>query len=119
MTSTSSYGSSIHHPAVHLDLNIRMSRAGSASVINGASNCCRRDYPIRRSTAKSILLTRRFSPWRFTSNSLPLSKVEDLTDTTLAQKISQSLVLVWSASAADSVLPWRIQANPTHWRLMG
>ncbi len=48
-----------------------------------------------------------------TSNSLPLSKVEDLTDTTLAQKISQ-LTGVGLVSISGGQRPAvRIQANPT------
>jgi len=48
-----------------------------------------------------------------TSKSLPLSKVEDLTDTTLAQKISQ-LTGVGLVSISGGQRPAvRIQANPT------
>src|SRR6201988_2033746 len=89
MTSTSSYGSSIITLQFALDLNIDVAEQEVQASINGASNLLPQGLPnppiySKINPADSPILT-----LAITSKSLPLSKVEDLTDTTLAQKISQ------------------------------
>ena len=113
MTSTSSFGSSIITLQFNLDLNIDIAEQEVQASINGASNLLPQGLPnppiynkINPADAPILTLS-------LTSDALPLSKVEDLTDTTLAQKISQ-LSGVGLVSISGGQRPAvRIQANPT------
>src|SRR2546425_3368810 len=113
MTSTSSFGSSIITLQFTLDLNIDVAEQEVRAAINAASQLLPRDLPnppiySKINPADSPILT-----LALTSKSLPLSKVEDLADTTLAQKISQ-LSGVGLVSISGGQRPAvRIQANPT------
>jgi multidrug efflux pump len=113
MTSTSSYGSSLITLQFDLDLNIDVAEQEVQASINGASNLLPQGLPnppiySKINPADSPILT-----LAITSKSLPLSKVEDLTDTTLAQKISQ-LTGVGLVSISGGQRPAvRVQANPT------
>ncbi len=113
MTSTSSFGSSIITLQFTLDLNIDVAEQEVQAAINAASQLLPRDLPnppiySKINPADSPILT-----LALTSKSLPLSKVEDLADTTLAQKISQ-LSGVGLVSISGGQRPAvRIQANPT------
>src|SRR5271156_4845435 len=89
MTSVSSYGSSIVTLKFVLDLNIAGAEQKVQAAINGASNFLPTGLPTppiysKINPADAPILTLALS-----STSLPLSKVEDLADTNLAQKISQ------------------------------
>src|SRR6201981_2858329 len=113
MTSTSSFGSSIITLQFGLDLSIDVAEQGVQAAINGASNLLPQGLPnppiysnVNPPDAPIMTLAR-------TSASLPLSKVEDLADTTLAQKISQ-LSGVGLVSISGGQRPAvRVQANPT------
>jgi multidrug efflux pump len=113
MTSTSSFGSSIVTLQFSLDLNIDVAEQEVQAAINAASTYLPRDLPnppiySKVNPADAPILTLALS-----SDTLPLSKVEDLTDTTLAQKISQ-LPGVGLVSISGGQRPAvRIQANPT------
>jgi multidrug efflux pump len=113
MTSTSSYGSSLITLQFDLNLNIDVAEQEVQASINSASNLLPQGLPnppiySKINPADSPILT-----LAITSNSLPLPKVEDLTDTTLAQKISQ-LTGVGLVSISGGQRPAvRIQANPT------
>jgi len=113
MTSTSSFGSSNITLQFTLDLNIDVAEQQVQAAINAASNLLPRDLPNppiynKINPADSPILT-----LALTSSSLPLSKVEDLADTTLAQKISQ-LSGVGLVSISGGQRPAvRIQVNPT------
>ena len=113
MTSTSSYGSSIVTLQFVLDLNIDIAEQEVQAAINGASNFLPAGLPnppiySKINPADAPILTLALS-----SDSLPLSKVEDLADTTLAQKISQ-LSGVGLVSISGGQRPAvRVQANPT------
>ncbi len=113
MTSTSSYGSSIITLQFVLDLNIDVAEQEVQASINAASNLLPQDLPnppiySKINPADSPILT-----LALTSASLPLSKVEDLAETTLSQKISQ-LPGVGLVSISGGQRPAvRIQANPT------
>jgi len=113
MTSTSSYGSSLITLQFDLDLNIDVAEQEVQASINGASNLLPQGLPnppmySKINPADSPILT-----LAVTSNSFPLPKVEDLTDTTLAQKISQ-LTGVGLVTISGGQRPAvRIQANPT------
>src|SRR3981189_3646658 len=113
MTSTSSYGSSIVTLQFDLDLNIDVAEQEVQASINGASNLLPQGLPnppiySKINPADSPILT-----LAITSNLLPLSKVEELADTTLAQKISQ-LTGVGLVSISGGHGPAvRIQRDPT------
>src|SRR5437660_6629221 len=89
MTSTSSLGSSIITLQFNLNENIDIEEQQVQAAINAASTYLPRDLPnppiySKVNPADSPILT-----LALTSDTLPLSKVEDLADTALAQKISQ------------------------------
>ncbi|HEY7096045.1 MAG TPA: MdtB/MuxB family multidrug efflux RND transporter permease subunit [Terriglobales bacterium] len=113
MTSTSSFGSSLITLQFNLDQNIDVAEQQVQAAINSASTYLPRDLPnppiySKVNPADSPILT-----LALTSNTLPLSKVEDLADTALAQKISQ-LTGVGLVSISGGQKPAvRIQANPT------
>src|SRR5216110_2962901 len=113
MTSTSSFGSSIITLQFGLDLSIDVAEQGVQAAINSASNLLPQGLPnppiySKINPADAPILTLALS-----SKSLPLPKVEDLADTTLAQKISQ-LSGVGLVSISGGQKPAvRIQANPT------
>ena len=113
MTSTSSYGSSIITLQFDLDLNIDVAEQEVQASINSASNLLPQGLPNPPIYSKINPADAPILTLAITSKSLPLSKVEDLTDTTLAQKISQ-LTGVGLVSISGGQRPAvRIQANPT------
>ena len=113
MTSTSSFGCSVITLQFELDLNIDVAEQEVQAAINGASNLLPQGLPnppiySKINPADAPILTLALS-----SASLPLPKVEDLADTTFAQKISQ-LSGVGLVSISGGQRPAvRIQANPT------
>ena len=113
MTSTSSYGSSIITLQFDLDLNIDVAEQEVQAGINAASNLLPQGLPNPPIYSKINPADAPVLTLALTSKSLPLSKVEDLADTTLAQKISQ-LSGVGLVSISGGQRPAvRIQANPT------
>ena len=113
MTSTSSFGSSLIILQFNLDQNIDVAEQQVQAAINAATTYLPKDLPnppiySKVNPADSPILT-----LALTSDTLPLTKVEDLADTTLAQKISQ-LTGVGLVSISGGQKPAvRIQANPT------
>jgi multidrug efflux pump len=113
MTSTSSFGSSVITLQFDLNLSIDVAEQEVQAEINAATNLLPKDLPnppiySKINPADSPILT-----LALTSDTLPLSKVEDLADTTLAQKISQ-LSGVGLVSISGGQRPAvRVQANPT------
>jgi multidrug efflux pump len=113
MTSTSSFGGSVITLQFALDQNIDVEEQQVQAAINSASTYLPTDLPNppiynKVNPADAPILT-----LAMTSDSLPLSKVEDLADTALAQKISQ-LPGVGLVSISGGQKPAvRIQANPT------
>jgi multidrug efflux pump len=113
MTSTSSYGSSIITLQFVLDLNIDVAEQEVQAAINGATNLLPTGLPNPPIYSKINPADAPIITLALTSTTLPLSKVEDLADTTLAQKISQ-LTGVGLVSISGGQRPAvRIQANPT------
>ena len=113
MTSTSSFGSSIITLQFALDLNIDVAEQEVQAAINAASNLLPRDLPNPPIYSKVNPADAPILTLALTSSTLPLSAVEDLADTTLAQKISQ-LPGVGLVSISGGQRPAvRIQANPT------
>jgi len=89
MTSTSSFGSSIITLQFALDQNIDVAEQQVQAAINASGTYLPRDLPnppiySKVNPADSPILT-----LALTSDTLELSKIEDLADTALAQKISQ------------------------------
>ena len=112
MTSSSSEGCSVITLRFALELNIDVAAQQVQAAINVASNFLPRDLPnppiyTKTNPADAPILTLALS-----SDTLPLSKVEDLADTRLAQKISQ-LSGVGMVSLSGGQKPAiRVQANP-------
>ena len=113
MTSTSSFGSSIITLQFALDQNIDVAEQQVQAAINASGTYLPKDLPnppiySKVNPADSPILT-----LALTSDTLELSKIEDLADTALAQKISQ-LPGVGLVSISGGQKPAvRIQANPT------
>jgi multidrug efflux pump len=113
MTSMSSFGSSIITLQFTLDLNIDVAEQNVQAAMNAAANLLPRDLPNPPIYSKINPADAPILTLSLTSKTLPLSKVEDLADTTLAQKISQ-LTGVGMVSISGGQRPAvRIQVNPT------
>ena len=113
MTSTSSFGASVITLQFTLEQNIDIAEQEVQAAINAAATFLPRDLPNPPIYSKVNPADAPILTLALTSDSLPLSKVEDLADTTLAQKISQ-LTGVGLVSISGGQKPAvRIQANPT------
>src|SRR5512143_2998581 len=113
MTSTSSSGSSIITLQFTLDLNLDVAEQEVQAAINAACTFLPRDLPIPPVYSKVNPADAPILTLALTSNTLPLSQVEDLADTRFAQKISQ-LAGVGLVSISGGQRPAvRIHANPT------
>ena len=113
MTSTSSAGASVITLQFSLDLNIDVAEQEVQAAINAASTYLPRDLPNPPIYSKTNPADAPVLTLSLTSDTLPLSKVEDLADTILAQKISQ-LPGVGLVSISGGQKPAvRIRANPT------
>ncbi len=113
MTSTSSDGSSIIVLQFSLELNIDVAEQEVQAAINSAQTYLPSDLPVppiysKTNPADTPILTLALS-----SQSIPLSQVEDLADTRFAQKISQ-LPGVGLVSISGGQKPAvRVRVNPT------
>ena len=113
MTSTSSFGCSVITLQFNLDLNIDVAEQEVQAEINAASNLLPQGLPNPPIYSKVNPADAPILTLAVTSPTLPLVKVEDLADTTLAQKISQ-LSGVGLVSISGGQRPAvRVQANPT------
>ena len=113
MTSTSSFGSSLIILQFNLDQNIDVGEQEVQAAINAATTYLPKDLPNPPIYSKVNPADAPILTLALTSDTLPLTKVEDLADTTLAQKISQ-LPGVGLVSISGGQKPAvRIQANPT------
>ena len=113
MTSTSSFGSSIITLQFALDQNIDVAEQQVQAAINAAGTYLPRDLPNPPIYSKVNPADAPIMTLALTSDTLELSKIEDLADTALAQKISQ-LSGVGLVSISGGQKPAvRIQANPT------
>ena len=113
MTSVSSFGGSLITLQFNLEQNIDVAEQEVQAAINASGTYLPAGLPnppiySKVNPADSPILT-----LALTSDELPLSKVEDLADTTLAQKISQlpGVGLVTISGGQKPAV--RIQANPT------
>src|SRR5476651_512204 len=113
MTSTSSDGSSVITLQFNLSLNIDVAEQEVQQAINAAGTYLPTDLPNPPIYSKTNPADAPIITLALTSETLPLSKIEDLADTRLAQKISQ-LSGVGLVSIVGGQKPAvRIQANPT------
>ena len=113
MTSTSSLGASVITLQFNLDQNIDIAEQEVQASINSAGTYLPADLPnppiySKVNPADSPILTLSVS-----SDTLPLSKVEDLADTQLAQKISQVTGVGLVSISGGQKPAVRVQANPT------
>ena len=113
MTSTSSEGSSVIVLQFSSDLNIDVAEQEVQAAINAAQSYLPPDLPTPPIYSKSNPADTPILTLAMTSDTIPLSQVEDLADTRLAQKISQ-LEGVGLVSISGGQKPAvRIQVNPT------
>ncbi|HEX9426084.1 MAG TPA: multidrug efflux RND transporter permease subunit [Pyrinomonadaceae bacterium] len=113
MTSTSSGGSSVITLQFSLDLNIDVAEQEVQAAINAAQSVLPSDLPTPPIYSKTNPADAPVMTLALTSNTIPLTQVEDLADTRLAQKISQ-LPGVGLVSISGGQKPAvRIQVNPT------
>ena len=113
MTSTSSDGSSVITLQFALDLNIDVAEQQVQAAINASGTYLPRDLPNPPIYSKTNPADAPILTLALTSDTLPLSKVEDYADTRFAQKISQ-LPGVGLVSISGGQKPAvRIQVNPT------
>ena len=113
MTSTSSDGSSVITLQFTLSLNIDVAEQEVQQSINASGTFLPPDLPTPPLYSKTNPADTPILTLALTSNTIALSKVEDLADTRLAPKISQ-LPGVGLVSISGGQKPAvRIQANPT------
>jgi multidrug efflux pump len=113
MTSTSSGGGSVITLQFSLSESIDVAQQDVQAAINAGYTFLPKDLPNPPVYSKVNPADSPIMTLSLTSESIPLSKVEDLADTILAQKISQ-LSGVGLVSIAGGQKPAvRVQANPT------
>ncbi len=113
MTSTSSGGTSVIVLQFNLSLNIDVAEEEVQSAINASQSLLPSILPAPPVYSKTNPADAPVLTLAITSNSMPLSQVEDLVDTRLAPKISQlnGVGLVTISGGQKPAV--RIQANPT------
>jgi multidrug efflux pump len=112
MTSSSSGGTSVIVLQFNLSLNIDVAEEEVQSAINASSSFLPANLPAPPIYSKTNPADAPVLTLAITSNTMPLSQVEDLVDTRLAPKISQ-LSGVGLVSISGGQKPAvRIQANP-------
>ncbi|TAL54636.1 MAG: MdtB/MuxB family multidrug efflux RND transporter permease subunit [Methylovulum sp.] len=113
MSSTSSSGASVVVLQFTLNLNIDIAEQQVQAAINAATSFLPDDLPMPPIYSKVNPADAPIMTLAVSSNTLPLTKVEDLVDTRLAQKLSQ-LSGVGLVSISGGQRPaMRIQANPS------
>jgi multidrug efflux pump len=113
MLSTSSAGASVITLQFNLSLNIDIAEQDVQEAINAAQNYLPAQLPMPPVYSKVNPADAPILTLALTSDSMPLSQVEDYTDTRLAQKISQ-LPGVGAVTISGGQKPAvRIQINPT------
>jgi multidrug efflux pump len=113
MTSTSSDGSSVVVLQFALDLNIDVAEQEVQAAINAAATYLPRDLPNPPIYSKTNPADAPILTLALTSKALPLSKVEDLADTRLAQKISQVPGVGLVSISGGQKPAVRVRVNPT------
>ncbi len=112
MTSTSSDGSSIIVLQFSLNLNIDVAEQEVQAAINAAQGYLPTDLPVPPVYSKVNPADAPVLTLALTSETLPLSRVEDLVDSRLAPKISQLSGVGLVTISGGNKPAVRIQANP-------
>ena len=119
MSSSSSEGCSVITLRFVLELNIDIAVQQVQAAINVASNFLPRDLPNPPIYSKVNPADAPILTFALTSDTVPLSRIQDLADTRLAQKLSQ-VSGVGQVSVTGGQKPAvRVQANPTSLSAMG
>src|ERR1700683_5456929 len=113
MTSTSSDSSSIIVLQFTLNMNIDVAEQEVQAAINSAGTYLPPDIPAPPIYSKTNPADTPILTLALTSDSIPLSQVEDLADTRLAQKISQLSGVGLVTLVGGQKPAVRVQANPT------
>ena len=113
MTSTSSFGCSVITLRFSLDLNLDVAEQEVQAAINAGSSFLPRDLPSAPVYSKTNPADAPILSLALTSDELPLSKVQDLADTRLAQKISQVSGVGLVSITGGQKPAVRVQVNPT------
>jgi len=113
MTSTSSAGSSVIVMQFQLSLDIDVAEQEVQAAINGAQSFLPAGLPSPPVYSKSNPADAPVLTLALTSNTMPLSQVEDLADTRLAPKISQISGVGLVSISGGQKPAVRIQVNPT------
>jgi len=113
MTSTSSDGSSVIVLQFSLDLNIDVAEQEVQASINAAQSYLPADLPVPPIYSKTNPADAPILTLALTSSSIPLSQVEDLADTRLAEKIAQVTGVGLVSISGGQKPAVRIQINPT------
>jgi multidrug efflux pump len=113
MTSTSSLGSSVITLQFTLQQNIDVAEQEVQAAINAAGTYLPVSLPNPPIYSKVNPADAPILTLALTSDTLPLSKVEDLADTQLAQKISQVTGVGLVSISGGQKPAVRVQANPT------
>ncbi len=113
MTSTSSDGSSVIVLQFKLSLNIDVAEQEVQAAINAAQGYLPTDLPVPPVYSKSNPADAPVLTLALTSNTIPLSRVEDLVDTRLAPKISQLSGVGLVTISGGQKPAVRVQVNPT------
>jgi multidrug efflux pump len=113
MTSTSSGGSSIIVLQFALTLNIDVAEQEVQAAINAAQTYLPQNLPSPPIYSKSNPADAPIVTLGLTSKSIPLSEVEDMADTRLAQKISQIPGVGLVSITGGQKPAVRVQVNPT------
>jgi multidrug efflux pump len=112
MTSVSSFGSSIITLQFDLNLNIDIAEQQVQASINAAGTYLPADLPNPPIYSKVNPADAPILTLALTSKTIPLTKVEDLADTTLSQKISQLPGVGLVTIAGGEKPSVRIRVNP-------
>ena len=113
MTSTSSDGSSIIVLQFSLQLNIDVAEQEVQAAINASQSYLPADLPTPPIYSKTNPADTPILTLALTSKTIPLSQVEDLADTRLAQKISQLPGIGLVSISGGQKPAIRVQVNPT------
>jgi len=113
MTSTSSDGSSVIVLQFELSLNIDVAEQEVQEAINAAQTYLPPDLPTPPIYSKTNPADTPVLTLALTSKTMPLSQVEDLADTRLAQKIAQRQGVGLVSISGGQQPAVRVQVNPT------
>ena len=119
MSSTSSAGASIITLQFNLSLALDIAEQEVQAAINASGNLLPSDLPAPPIYAKVNPADAPVLTIAISSKTIPLTQVQDLADTRIAQKISQLPASAWSASAAASACRCASGSTRSRWRPTG